>query len=693
MMKKILLFLWVSLTLVSLNGTQMYVVAELFTNIFCQYCPQARGVLRQMSEEIDNYPFLIPMIWQMDGHSSPDYDVRADLYSEFMMGNPHSQWNGTDHIAGGGASLLANYTSRYNQFRVIPATLDINIEIHIEDDYITATADISILGELTNLSEPKVFFFVTYNLDLEQPGDYFASVVRFADQDFDPSITTYHQSFETNSAWDYRKATVVVVVQNTEGPAIVHNAKKKRIDDNLPVDQVIAYNTANRVTLTWSKPPTENEVLGYNIYKSNSLLNTQPIGSLSFVDYDIEIGTTYNYSVSVVYEATESTLYNVSNVIPILGIAQLGSGTLLSGDQRPSPINIESRSLRGQFIYTANELKNAGMMQGTNIYSLGFYIAQSPLYPLTNFQIRLKHTSNSLPTSHDNGPFDMIHTIASYAPVAGDWQMIEFSTPFVWDGMSNLLIDTAFGLNMDYHSSGQVRVVRVRNAYRFIASDGMNVSNSNTNSLVSYKPQIRLNYNVGTVSVLNPPRDLTANKDNITTVSLSWLPPVSLDHFLGYRVYKNNMLISTPLMAVTSMLDKDFDENITNRYRVTAIYIDGESEPSNIVSFVSEIEQNMIPIETRLVGNYPNPFNPTTSLLFSVGQQQSSIDSEHITITIYNIKGQKVRNLVDNVFSIGEHAVIWDGTDDSGQKLSNGVYLYQLKTETKQEVKKMILLK
>jgi hypothetical protein len=671
----------------------MYVVAELFTNIFCHYCPNARAILRQMSEEKDNYPVLIPMIWQMDGHSSPDYDVRADLYASDMMGNPHAQWGGTDFVRGGGSSLFANYISKYNQFRVMTAMLDIEIDLTVEEEYITATAHISIHEEILNLAETKVFFFVTYNLDLEQPGDYFASVVRFADQDFDPDITTYFQSFETNSAWDYRNANVVVVVQNTEGPAIIHNARQKRVDDNLPLDQVIAYNTANRVTLSWSKPHTENDVLGYNIYKSGNLLNQFPIEDISFVDFDIEINSTYDYSVSVVYETTESTLYNVSNVTPILGIAQLGSGTAISGEQRPSPINIEARSLRGQFVYTAAELQNAGIIHGTPINSLGFYIAQAPLYPLTNFHIRLKHTTNTSPTNHDNGPFEMTHIITSYVPVAGNWLMIDFNTPFIWNGTSNILIDTAFGLNLDYHSSGQVRVVRARNAYRFITSDGMSVINSNTNSFVSVKPQIRLNYTVGSSPELHPPRNLVANQVSLTNVSLSWEPPVSIEDFLGYRVYKNNLLISTPLLSTLTTIDENFNPNITNSYRVTAIYVDGESEPSNIVSLVSDIDQNIEYSRTRLIGNYPNPFNPITSLQFSVNGGDSSTFRQHIAISIYNIKGQLVRNLIDEVFSIGEHSVTWDGTDEYGQNVSSGVYLYRLNTENITEVKKMILMK
>ena len=88
------------------------------------------------------------------------------------------------------------------------------------------------------------------------------------------------------------------------------------------------------------------------------------------------------------------------------------------------------------------------------------------------------------------------------------------------------------------------------------------------------------------------------------------------------------------------------------------------------------------------VNNYPNPFNPTTTIEFSI-QYDSSVE-----FSIFNIKGQKIKTLVQSDLSKGAHSFIWSGDDDFGSSISSGVYLYKLKVNGKIEaVSKCILLK
>ncbi len=88
------------------------------------------------------------------------------------------------------------------------------------------------------------------------------------------------------------------------------------------------------------------------------------------------------------------------------------------------------------------------------------------------------------------------------------------------------------------------------------------------------------------------------------------------------------------------------------------------------------------------LNNYPNPFNPTTTIKFSIRN-----DSE-INLSIYNIKGQKIKTVANNQFTKGNHSVIWNGGDDLGKPISSGVYLYKLNVNGKTKaVKKCLLLK
>ncbi|MCD4791486.1 MAG: T9SS type A sorting domain-containing protein, partial [Bacteroidales bacterium] len=88
------------------------------------------------------------------------------------------------------------------------------------------------------------------------------------------------------------------------------------------------------------------------------------------------------------------------------------------------------------------------------------------------------------------------------------------------------------------------------------------------------------------------------------------------------------------------------------------------------------------------LSNFPNPFSQTTTISFS-----TTGITENTELAIYNLKGQKVKSLIDQNMEVGQHSVIWDGTGDNNQPISSGIYFYQLKTGNDfSKTKKMILL-
>jgi hypothetical protein len=89
-----------------------------------------------------------------------------------------------------------------------------------------------------------------------------------------------------------------------------------------------------------------------------------------------------------------------------------------------------------------------------------------------------------------------------------------------------------------------------------------------------------------------------------------------------------------------------------------------------------------------LDSNYPNPFNPTTTIRFGVAQQG------RVTLRIYDVRGALVRTLVDDVREAGvEHRVRWDGRDDRGRSVASGVYFLRLEAQGFFETRKMVLLR
>ncbi|MDD4232370.1 MAG: choice-of-anchor J domain-containing protein [Candidatus Cloacimonetes bacterium] len=92
-------------------------------------------------------------------------------------------------------------------------------------------------------------------------------------------------------------------------------------------------------------------------------------------------------------------------------------------------------------------------------------------------------------------------------------------------------------------------------------------------------------------------------------------------------------------------------------------------------------------VKTELKGNYPNPFNPETTIRYSVK------DNGPVSLEIYNLKGQLVKRLVNTEKAAGEHTVIWNGTDMNNRNVSSGVYFYKMTSGKYSASKKMIMMK
>jgi hypothetical protein len=94
-----------------------------------------------------------------------------------------------------------------------------------------------------------------------------------------------------------------------------------------------------------------------------------------------------------------------------------------------------------------------------------------------------------------------------------------------------------------------------------------------------------------------------------------------------------------------------------------------------------------LPAVTKLGSNYPNPFNPETTINFSLKE------AGHVNLEVYNIKGQRVTTLVNEEMSAGHHNVVWNGRDERGNQVSSGVYFFRMSNDRYTSTRKMILMK
>ena len=199
------------------------------------------------------------------------------------------------------------------------------------------------------------------------------------------------------------------------------------------------------------------------------------------------------------------------------------------------------------------------------------------------------------------------------------------------------------------------------------------------------------------VLYFTPPNNLSA-EFNVDNVTLQWEEPdpITSEKRIAFVVYRDD----EPLAPIVrsdgfNFYDFHFEYNVEYTYYVKAIYeceTEQESPPSNsVVIFIDDPtdigDGTVIPTKTELYRNFPNPFNPETTIRFSV------INSGNVSIQIYNLRGQKIKTLLENNMDAGVHSVVWDGTDDSGRTVGSGVYFYQMQTTDFTDTKRMLLLK
>ena len=149
-----------------------------------------------------------------------------------------------------------------------------------------------------------------------------------------------------------------------------------------------------------------------------------------------------------------------------------------------------------------------------------------------------------------------------------------------------------------------------------------------------------------------------------------------------------NFQFKLPAGVYDVYAERVFYEDVSE-YQVEVI--DGEFTQIAIPMLETvDVEENEIILLSNdfNLTNYPNPFNPETTISFSVTQ-----NSDFVNLEVYNIKGQKVKTLINEQLQKGKHSIIWSGLDKNNKSVSSGIYLYKIKAGNQESVKRMLLLK
>ncbi|MBN1293026.1 MAG: T9SS type A sorting domain-containing protein [Candidatus Latescibacteria bacterium] len=173
--------------------------------------------------------------------------------------------------------------------------------------------------------------------------------------------------------------------------------------------------------------------------------------------------------------------------------------------------------------------------------------------------------------------------------------------------------------------------------------------------------------------------------DNITNLALdynedklpSWLTVSTVVQDINVS---KGMKSQEKLLLVMNVIDASDDES----YELPFVLRDSHGNQWDYILPV-HVRSNIAAFDV-LHENYPNPFNPSTTIKYGLKEDR------HTSLVIYNSLGQKVRTLIDQPQTAGIHAVRWDGKNDAGLQVSSGLYIYRLVSGQFSQTRRMILL-
>jgi hypothetical protein len=155
-------------------------------------------------------------------------------------------------------------------------------------------------------------------------------------------------------------------------------------------------------------------------------------------------------------------------------------------------------------------------------------------------------------------------------------------------------------------------------------------------------------------------------------------------HAISFSVLANSSIIADTIVAFRA-----YPEAL-NCQNQPEYCIDGDTltfEVPIVVQVVSAEPEHFIPEVFALHQNYPNPFNPTTQIKYDLPEDAM------VSITIYDIMGRSIKSLVNSQQTAGYRSIQWNATNNLGEPISAGMYIYMIQAGEFRQTKKMVLLK
>ncbi len=665
----------------------------------------------------ENEDYFIPIIWEGDGaHPSPNYAVRNNDYN--VMALPSSALNGDTFDLGGGTGVLGRYQTIYNNLVNISSPIELDVLMSLAGGQIEITAD-ALMTETIPVDDYRIIFMLTYFYS----DSYNSTVVEYYEEDF--TLTTsgstdqFVHSFDVNPALDLANTRAVVLVQHVNTTGVFTVGGYPQYPFNMyPILQagmanypLVAPNPIANLEMDLNDTVTF-DLTDYFYYQGNPVAADLTVESsdptiveatLDGIDLTLtSFSSSGNVQIDIFgsydgYDAISS--FNVYVVDPldhyiiVLDLDPTSTGATLQASlenfYQMGDVNLTSDINA----YPLNSNADAVFVL-LGIYASNYTLTEAEAGLLTSY---LDNGGNVYMEGGDTWAYDTATSVHPYfninGLVDGTGDLSTVNGYDFFDGMTwsysgeNAYIDhlapigTAVTLFSNPSPAYDCGVAYDSGTYKTVGASFELAGLGGTNSLDDAVSGIIEFFEIDGILLL-PPTNLAVDE---STGLFTWEAPV-VDELTGYDVYLDGVF-----QINTTDLEWQFTDLIngtTYEAGVIAIYDEGPSDMTTI-EFVPNIVNagNVVVATTSLNGNYPNPFNPVTNIAYSIKE------AGNVTLEVYNIKGQLVTTLINDVKETGHYTTTWNGKDNSNKSVSSGVYFYKMKSGNYTATKKMILMK
>jgi len=694
----------------------------------------------------ENYDNFIPLIWEGDNHTSPNYSARKSGYG--VSAFPSSAFNGDTFDVGGGGGVYGRYQNIYNGLINNSSPMEIEVQLGSSTGQFDITADI-LMTETIPADDYRVIFILTNYFS----ATYNSTVVRYAEEDFtltsSGSSAQFIQSFTLDPSWDIVNIKAVVIVQHVNSTGTVNVSGYNF--NKYPILQ------AEITEFTGLLPMFSTNITEGPAYLGVQFTNNSfPQSGIDSWEWDFDGDGVFDSTQENPYHLyTEPGVYDVTLKIEVEGeFAEVTVPDYITVTDGSSI----SGNLSGAWISSFNPYIITGDVD----------IAEGSELQITEgveiqFAEDAQFTVNGLllaDASSDRGEPIVLTSDSS-------WNGIRFFNTQENNVLANCEISNASVSAIKVEGDSKVDVIGCKiydnnttslgAAFEIVGSDNVlisqniianNTSSNNSGAIACTDSEVELLNNVivnntgqwGAFSFKND-SNVTMTNNTISNNESTNTTPYLIFLLNSVPMISNSVIIdngevyfpqSTPEIVYscvtggftgTGNIDEDplfvaptagdgtgFDGLAANWSLQTgspcidagdpdAMYNDLDGSRNDMGAYggptpyelePTDSDENTISvIAVNSISVYPNPFNPSTNIALSINE----IDIQQpVSVEIFNIKGQLVKTIVNNEV-VQTTNFVWNGKDNSNNSTSSGMYFVKMSTATSEVSKKMLLIK